>query len=194
GFPWTLAETLQLGSGEIVEDLALTLTLARRGIPIEHVGEILVISEFPTDDGAATVQRARWEHGSLRLLRLGGIPLLGDAAKRMSPSMAMLALDIMIPPLTVFVAALLVTGLVSAAALFVGVIWPFALTAAAGCAFAIAVLVTWWRFGREALPAGTLGALVPFLVSKLAVYGRMGRSSTKAWTRTPRDHEKKELP
>ncbi|MEM1409630.1 MAG: glycosyltransferase family 2 protein, partial [Pseudomonadota bacterium] len=68
-FPWAIAETLNLASGEIVEDTALTLDLAKRGIRTRYVAEHRVSSTFPVDDEAAVVQRARWEHGSLSIQR-----------------------------------------------------------------------------------------------------------------------------
>jgi cellulose synthase/poly-beta-1,6-N-acetylglucosamine synthase-like glycosyltransferase len=189
--PWPVAKDLSLGSGEIVEDLALTVALARGGLKVVHEPSALVTSSFPEDDAASTVQRARWEHGTLRMITRGGLPLFAESLGKLSFWRMALALDIIVPPLTLFAAILLALSLLTLPAVLFGIRLPFLLMMTACTLFGLAVALAWLRFGREALPPQTLGSLLPFLLSKVSVYGRSGRQSSRQWTRTPRDKEKK---
>ncbi|GGY40605.1 glycosyltransferase family 2 protein [Parvularcula lutaonensis] len=183
-FPWPVAEKLALGSGEIVEDLALTLTLAQQGMRIDFLPDVAVTSTFPESDSAATVQRARWEHGSLRMARarVPGLLVSGLTA----PWKAMLALNVAVPPLTVFAAAVLAAGGVGAVLLMLGAWLPLLLAGLAALTFFDAVVIAYIRDGRSVLPPAELSRLPVFLLSKFGVYGKSGRASTKRWTRTPR--------
>lgn len=184
-FPWAIAEKLQLGSGEIVEDLGLTLTLAEKGTRVGFVPDALVSSTFPDAEAAATVQRARWEHGSMRMAQ-ATVP--GLFAKGFSkPWLFLLGIDVALPPLVLFAVSIVAAGAYSLLPLFFGVTVPFALAFCAGLLFSVAVVIAWWRDGRKVLTPAEISGLPSFLMSKLSVYGKKGRDSTKTWTRTPRD-------
>ena len=187
-FPWSVAEKLALGSGEIVEDLALTLTLAEEGTRISFVPEFTVRSTFPDADRAATVQRARWEHGSLRMSRTRVPKLLLAGLK--NPWKAALALDVALPPITLFVAWVIMVLIFGLGMSFIDLVAPLILSAGAAVALALGLAIAYLRDGRQVLPMGEVLRLPSFLASKFRVYGKEGRASTKTWTRTPRDSEK----
>ncbi|MEM1410391.1 MAG: glycosyltransferase family 2 protein, partial [Pseudomonadota bacterium] len=188
-FPWAIAETLNLASGEIVEDTALTLDLAKRGIRTRYVAEHSVSSTFPVDDEAAVVQRARWEHGSLSIQRRVALPLLIEALRTGAMWKAGMALHFLVPPLTLFAGALTVlTASSMLLAPFAGW-WLLFLGFGPLVLFSAGVLWAWQRSGREALPPEALRGMWPFLLSKLKVYGKDGRQTAKVWTRTPRDQQ-----
>jgi glycosyltransferase involved in cell wall biosynthesis len=184
--PWTLASTLNVASGEIVEDLALTITLTELGAPPLLLQDVVVTSDLPSSDAAATKQHARWEHGSLRLALSKAGPLLFRSVYKGDWRAAMLALDIAIPPLTLFLAVIGGTlGLAFLTGLFGH--WPafqfaFLATIAAGSA----VFLGWFGHGREILPASDFRGVVEYALSKVGVYGAEARQSTKSWTRTDR--------
>jgi cellulose synthase/poly-beta-1,6-N-acetylglucosamine synthase-like glycosyltransferase len=187
--PWSLLAARNIGSGEIVEDLALGLDLARSGAPPVFCPEAVVVSEFPQGDEAAVRQRARWEHGSLRMLARRGPALLFRALMRGDIRLAATALDVIIPPLAVFGALLTAVFLLNAFSAAFGWGGAPSLAAAALLLFALSTVVAWLACGRDALPLAATAAIPSYLARKMKVYGRSARDSTKTWTRTGRDGE-----
>ncbi|WP_428409948.1 glycosyltransferase family 2 protein [Hyphococcus sp.] len=183
--PWRALAGLDLASGEIVEDLALTMTLIRKGAAPLFVPDALVTSEFPTDDAALTRQSARWSIGSLAYgPRASATALVEGVAKGRFTQIGA-AIDLMIPPLTVFVALLLgVAGLCLIAWMLTGVSGAFELALWALIFAGGAIVAAWFRFGRDALPPSALRGVIEFLASKLSVFGARGRESAKTWTPT----------
>ena len=186
-FPWALARDFRLGTAEIVEDIALAARLAGEGHAPMLRPDAVVTSEFPTTDAAATTQRARWEIGSLRLARTTALPLLGRSLARGRRRAAALAVDLLVPPLTVFAGLLAVLSAAALVLALFGIVLPFGAMLLADAAFAAAVLIGWAAHGRDALPPAALGGLGGYAASKLRGYGGAGRSSAKQWTRTGRD-------
>ena len=186
-FPWEVARGLELGTAEIVEDLALTVTLTRaRHAPL-LLPRAAVASVLPTGEAASTTQRARWEIGSLGMARRVVGPLLAEGIAKGRPRLVALALDIAVPPLTVFGGLLAAVTVLSALPLLFGAALPLILALLACTAFGVAVLAGWLAHGREALPPAAIGALGGYAASKLRVYGGQGRASARTWTRTERD-------
>lgn len=186
--PWTALAGLDLASGEIVEDLALTMTLVRNGSPPMLVSGALVTSEFPSGEAALTRQAARWSIGSMRYAARAALSAFIEGIAKGRPAQAGAAADLMIPPLTVFAGAL--TGLALAgflAGLAAGAWSIFGVAALALFIAVCAVAAGWARFGREALPPRALGGLLGLIASKVAVFGARGRRSAKSWTPTRGD-------
>ncbi|MEO0695848.1 MAG: glycosyltransferase family 2 protein [Pseudomonadota bacterium] len=185
--PWSIADVLALGSGEIVEDLALTVSLAKTEYAPRLLSSVVVKSQFPTDEAAAAKQHARWEHGSLRLA-LGQVPdLLQAAISRGRPQLAALAFDLAIPPITLFVGGLGFLYLLCGLLALTGAVWPFMFAGLAIVYVVLAIAIAWVVDGRDLLPASSLAGIAGFLASKTGVYGREARQSTRTWTRTERD-------
>lgn len=183
--PWGALADLQLGAGEIVEDLALTMELIGRDAPPLLVADAVVTSEFPVEDAALTRQAARWSIGSMSYGARASIGALFEGFQQGRNTQIGAAIDLMVPPITIFGAALgllavaslcgwLVSGVSSA---FYFSIWALALAVGS-------IVAAWLRFGREILPVSALGGVVQFLLSKVAVFGAKGRESAKRWTPT----------
>lgn len=187
--PWPIAETLDLASGEIVEDLALGVALTQSGHAPVFCRDALVLSEFPDTDDAATTQRARWEHGSLRLAMRRAPGLLVEAVRNGDIRLAATAFDLAIPPLTVFGAAIAALGAGALLARFAGAHEPLDLMFSTFTIFTAATIVAWIAYGRRALPPRHFGAAARYLGDKIAVYGKRGRESAERWTRTARKGE-----
>ncbi len=186
--PWRALAELDLASGEIVEDLALTMTLIRNGAPPMLVSDALVTSEFPAQEAALTRQAARWSIGSLRFSARAGLAAFVEGVAKGRPAQIGAALDLMIPPLTVFVAALLALGAAGFVAGVAAGAWSlFGLSLIALVIAAAAIVAGWRRFGREALPSESLGGLFALAASKASVFGARGRKSAKSWTPTRGD-------
>lgn len=183
--PWRQIENVSLASGEIVEDLSLTFELIHNGAAPMFAPDAIIESEFPTGEQALTRQSARWSLGSLRFSIKSAFSFLIEGMKTNNGPLLGAAVDLLVPPLTIFI------GLELAAALLgllvwvvVGVSGPLLLSLSALALTVGAVVIGWAAFGREALPVSALGGLVEFLAAKANVFGRSGRESAKRWTPT----------
>lgn len=108
--------------------------------------------------------------------------LLAGARRR--PALAIVALDLMVPP-TVLLA------LCSAAASMIvlalsGFSAPLLLLATAQAAAVIGLLRAWWHHGRDLLPPAVLGGLPAYILWKLPVIAQFLTRREREWTRTER--------
>ncbi len=184
-FPWDLIAGCKLASGEIVEDLALTIALIEDGAaPLLDAGAVVETGLARSAAGAAT-QRARWELGSLRLAARRAGVLFGKGAAGDLKAL-LLAFDLLTPPLTVLL-VLIAAGFVLSFPFAAAGRWvALSLFWSAGLLFAGAVAAAWFAYGRAVLPPAKLSGLGAYLGSKMRVYGGEGRRSAKGWTRTDR--------
>jgi hypothetical protein len=174
--PWEIAATLDLSSAEIVEDMALTARLVRDGhLPVLCL-DALVESEFPSSETGAVNQRARWEIGSLRLAARTAPGLVWAGLRRGDGRLVGAGLDFAIPPVTVFVVALLA-----------GASAALAMSAMALAFIFVGTFAAWVGFGRDTLPPSALAGAPGFLLAKAKIYGAEGQASARGWTRTERD-------
>jgi cellulose synthase/poly-beta-1,6-N-acetylglucosamine synthase-like glycosyltransferase len=186
--PWDALRSIDLASGEIVEDLKLGLDLAAAGHAPVFCPSAVVTSEFPSSDAGAQTQRQRWEEGHVGLIMSAVPRMLLLGLRRRDKGLIAMALDLAVPPLALLMllllAALAITGLAAAAGLSP---LAFQITAAASLAFALSSLVAWWRYGRAVLPVGALLLIGPYVVAKLWLYARLiaGRRAAR-WIRTDR--------
>lgn len=187
-FPWSLVSKADLASGEIVEDLGLTIRMIEAGAaPFLDIGALVASDLARTDKGAMT-QRARWEHGSLRMAARKAPKLFARGVGGDLKSLA-LAFDLSVPPLTVLGAAIAALILLSIPAAAFGAGAALAISSWALLLFACAIAAAWVACGRETLPPRMLSALGAYALSKLRVYGAEGRRSAQRWTRTDRGGE-----
>jgi cellulose synthase/poly-beta-1,6-N-acetylglucosamine synthase-like glycosyltransferase len=187
-FPWPLYASLDLATGNIVEDLALGVDLVRRGRPPVFEPRATIWSNPSSEQGTST-QRARWEGGFLATARSFGLPLLVRGIARLDGRMLWMGLHLLTAPLTLL---LILNG---AAVLLWLLLWAIgaAPLSAALAAFALgacvigAVLAAWAIAGRSMLSAGTLARLPLYMGWKLALYARIVRGrETPDWIRTER--------
>jgi cellulose synthase/poly-beta-1,6-N-acetylglucosamine synthase-like glycosyltransferase len=188
-FHWSLIEQASLASGNIVEDLSLGLEFARGGLSPRFCPEALVTSWFPGDAGIAE-QRTRWEHGHLSAIVQSGAKLLATGIASRDIQLLALALDLCVPPLALL--ALLLVVVLASSLLLYGVsetAWP-AIVAACGCAaFATAVLLAWWQFGRRIISLRFLGCAVVYGVRKIPMYASFVTRRQIEWIRSRREGE-----
>ncbi|HSC87659.1 MAG TPA: glycosyltransferase family 2 protein [Polyangiaceae bacterium] len=200
-FPWTVLATTQLASGHVVEDMQLGLLLAERGhAPLfEPAGR--VESHFPTDASGQDTQRKRWEGGHLDMLRHTALPVLGRGLLRGNTQAVLLALDLSVPPLALFVLLQAGTWLVS------GALFLFAGSGLAGAgaipaatlalllssvgvgSLGLGVFTAWSRFGRTVISLGDLASVPLYIAGKVPLYWSLLRGSRLEWVRTKRDNE-----
>ena len=187
-FPRQILRDHFSGSGEIVEDLGLTLKLVEAGHPPLLVPSAIVTSTLaPSDSAASTVQRARWERGSLAMAKRAGFGLFKRSLLNGHLRGMALALDLAIPPLTLLIGGLAALMTVTTIIGLVGIAGPFFLSLWASFIFGIALVAAWWRNGRAVLPISSLSGIGSFIAQKGRIYGKEGRDSTRSWTRTDRE-------
>ncbi|MBF2003383.1 MAG: glycosyltransferase [Synechococcales cyanobacterium M58_A2018_015] len=187
-FPWSVIRQVSLASGNIVEDMQLSMDLAIAGYPTVFCNDSKVIGLLPQQEQAAKSQRTRWEHGHLRTMQTQ-IPLLIAAAlQQRRLDLLAIALDLAIPPLSLLVMLWLGTLGLTLLAGVLGLFWlPAVIAAISGGLIVTAVVVSWLRFGRSTLPAQTLLAVPFYLLWKIPLYFKFLVKPQTQWVRTERD-------
>jgi cellulose synthase/poly-beta-1,6-N-acetylglucosamine synthase-like glycosyltransferase len=188
-FPWEVIRTVNLASGEIVEDMKLGLDLAIAGHSPQFCPTTLVLGRLPSQAAAATSQRTRWEHGHLNTLTTFVPQLWAAGIQQGRLDLLTLGLELAVPPLS-----LLVVMWVGAMGISLGLwavgwlwIWPVALGAIAGLLLLTAILAAWFKFGRQDLPALTLLSIPFYILWKIPLYFRFLVRPEAQWVRTERD-------
>ena len=189
-FPWQLVSEADLKSGEIVEDLALGLQLAKGGNAPLFLPDTVVSSVFPSSVEGQASQRARWETGHLNAIGRYALPIFKDALLLRSNKQAvLLAADSLVPPLSFFV--LLLSGHLLVAGVFgmlTGSVAAFSIGLFnIAAVLSSVILLGWWRNGRDVLPLRELVYAVAYSLGKIPLYLRVLGGKQLAWIRTRRD-------
>lgn len=185
-FPWAAFVAAPLETGDIVEDLAIGVALARAGMaPRFDAGA--TIWTTPAAAGATVAQRTRWEHGFLATARRVAVPLVAGGLLRGRPELAWLGLHVAVPPLALLMG---IDGVVLAA---LAALWalgaaaaPLALGLALVGAVGLGVVIAWARHGRAQVSAGDLARVPLYLLWKLPIYLKLVRGTETRWVRTDR--------
>ena len=186
-FPWEVIKSAPLASGHIVEDLKLGLDLALAGTPARFLPTVRVTSVFATTERGADSQRQRWIEGHLAMIA-GYVPrlLVSSVAKRNFDALV-LALDLLVPPLSLLVT---IEGGVAVLAclyaLLAGTLLPAALAVLNFAVLVGVLILAWFKFGRDILPASQVPFVVRQVLQRLRLLRRLMRSGTSEWVRTDR--------
>lgn len=190
-FPWEVISRVPLASGHLVEDMKLGLDLAEMGKAPFFFPFVKVTSEFPTSAKGTESQRQRWVQGHLAIITK--VPrLLALGVMRGNVSLIVLALDLLVPPLSLFALLIIATmALALADALFGGRSSALLIAGVNLAAFILCILLAWVKFGRHVLSSRDALSLVFFAVRKLGFYGRMlSANRASKWIRTDRTKTK----
>ncbi len=184
-FPWAAFAAAPLETGDIVEDLAIGVALARAGTPALFDAGATIWTR-PASAAATVAQRTRWEHGFLATARRAAPPLVAEGL-RGRPGLAWLGLHIAVPPLALLLA---IDGAALAA---LAVLWwlgasavPTVLGLALVGAVGVGVVAAWARHGRAQVSARDLARAPLYLLWKLPIYLRLVRGLETRWVRTER--------
>jgi cellulose synthase/poly-beta-1,6-N-acetylglucosamine synthase-like glycosyltransferase len=189
-FPWPCISSATLATNHIVEDLKLGLDLARADMPPMFCPGALVTSEFPTSNEGVRQQRKRWEHGHLGMILTEAPRMLLTAMMRLNPGLAVLALDLSVPPLALLVMLIGALWVLSAALyLFTKAQIPLDVATAEVILVAATVLLSWARYGRDILSLSDLAMSVLYAASKVPLYARFLVARQLAWVRSDRDRQ-----
>lgn len=186
--PWSVIRTTSLASGNLVEDMQLALDLAIAGYPPTFCAEARVTGALPQQNRAAKSQRTRWEHGHLKTLMTQVPRLLKAAIQRKRLDLAVIALDLCIPPLSLLVMLWLATTGIALVAGFLSVsTLPVFVLAFEGLLITVAILGAWAKFCRAELPAQVLLAIPLYILWKIPLYLSFLIKPQTKWVRTERD-------
>ncbi len=185
--PWEALKQIDLGSGALAEDLKLGTDLALAGFLTMYSPNTVITSTFPSTEQALMRQRQRWEIGSLAVLFRYALPALANAFRQRNLKLMVLALDLTVPPLLVYLAILVVLTLVTGAAMALGFgAAAFACAAFGLFAWTASVFLSWLAFGRQALPPSTWPAIARFVWQKRGIYSLSRIGEKLKWHRTDR--------
>lgn len=187
-FPWELSRLVNFADGSIVEDVKLGLELAKAGAPPLFCPSARVTSHFPWSIEGAQSQRRRWEEGHVGMILTAVPHLLWNSVLRGNLGLFALTLDLLVPPLSLLVVVVAGMFLVGAAAAILGCS-PIALYISSAClaALTVAVVASWFRYGRDVLPANRFILIAGYILAKLPLYRQLlSRRTNPLWIRTDR--------
>lgn len=187
-FPWSAITKATLASGNIVEDMQLSIDLAIAGLAPVFEEKAKVIGRLPQQEQAAKSQRTRWEHGHLQTLLTQVPKLLKAAVVKGRFDLLAFALDLCIPPLSLLV---MIWVVCMGGALFAGALgasWmPSIFLAIEGQLIFISIASAWAKFGRDDFPVQTLLSVPFYILWKIPLYLAFIIRPQKKWVRTERD-------
>jgi cellulose synthase/poly-beta-1,6-N-acetylglucosamine synthase-like glycosyltransferase len=187
-FPWHVLRKAPPTDDHLVEDMVMGLELALLGHAPRLCADAFVTSALPERSQAASAQRRRWEHGHLATLLAHGPRLFWQGLLRGRVELLAIALDLMVPPLSLLVAMLLFGLALCALAHLLGAsLAPFAIMAGSTLAIGLGVFIGWFAYGRALVRARDLLAVPLYVLWKLPLYfGFFFRGRQRGWQRTER--------
>lgn len=187
-FPWNAINSVPLASGHLVEDLKLGLDLAEAGKAPYFFPFVRVTSTFPTSAKGTESQRQRWVQGHLGTIGRFVPRLLAVGLMRGDINVLVLALDLLVPPLSLLALLIAGTAVLTLSAALLGGAWLPALIACGNLAgFILCILLAWSKFGRQVFPVHAASSFGAFALNKIKFYSRMLVGGTAAqWIRTDR--------
>jgi cellulose synthase/poly-beta-1,6-N-acetylglucosamine synthase-like glycosyltransferase len=188
-FAWPLFANADLATGSIVEDLGLGIALTRAGHSPRLIAEAQVLSA-PAPADVALIQRTRWEHGFLDILKKFALSLIWSGITRISRNDLLLGLHLCVPPLALLLLISVVTiVLLSTLTLFGVAIAPMLVLLSVLTIALVAIFFAWIAAGHRWL-SGTALLSVPFYILwKIPIYLKFISGAQTEWKRTPRDGE-----
>jgi cellulose synthase/poly-beta-1,6-N-acetylglucosamine synthase-like glycosyltransferase len=187
-FPWSTISSAPLASGHLVEDLKLGLDLAKTGQAPYFFPFVKVTSVFPTSAKGTESQRQRWVQGHLATIGKFVPRLLAVGLMRGDIKVLALAFDLLVPPLSLLALSIVGTMVLTSFVALLGGSWlPTVIAGGNLAGFILCVLLAWFKFGRQALPAHEALSFGSFALKKIQLYGRMVIGGTAShWIRTDR--------
>jgi cellulose synthase/poly-beta-1,6-N-acetylglucosamine synthase-like glycosyltransferase len=187
-FPWDVIRKAPPTDDNLVEDMVMGLALAQLGYAPMLCADARVSSVLPDRTQAAASQRKRWEHGHLATLREFAPKLLGQGLRQRRADLVALALDLLVPPLSLLVASLIAALGFTAVCAWLGTsLAPLAVCAVSFVALGTAVLLAWFAHGRSLVRARDLGAIPLYVLWKIPLYFSFFTKGRHAsWDRTER--------
>lgn len=187
-FPWSLISEVSLAGSKTTDDMQLTVDLVLAGSTPVFCENALVMGRLMKDQDAQS-QRSRWEHGHLEMIAVEVPRLLKAFIKTKNWAALGLALDILIPPLSLLVMTWMasVIGFWLVALGTAVSIFPAVIVTIAGSFLLTGVLLAWIKFGRADLPLKNLIAIPFYIFGKIPIYLNFLVKPQSRWLKTERD-------
>lgn len=170
-FPWPVIRSADLSTGIIVEDLKLGLELAAAGHPPMFCPSAVVTSTFPNSAQGSKTQRHRWEQGHIGLILTKSPALLFSTVSGWNKDLMALALDLIVPPITLLALSLTAMVLAAAIATLAGAsLYPLVISLISALLIVAATILAWAKYGREILPPQSFALIGRYFLGKLNLY------------------------
>lgn len=188
-FTRDLLEEVPHDAFSVVEDLEYGIRLGERGYRVHYAGEAHVWGEMVSGEKASRSQRQRWEGGRAEMARRHGLPLLLRAIREKNPLLGDLAMDVLVPPLSVLVLAT-AGGLAASLTLAAVTRRPNMATlmfAASGACLVAYGVRGWQVSGTGVRGLASLGYAPVYMAWKATLPLRKGGKPKGEWVRTERE-------
>jgi cellulose synthase/poly-beta-1,6-N-acetylglucosamine synthase-like glycosyltransferase len=191
-FPWPIVAKIDLASSSIVEDMKLGFDLAIAHNPPLLCPAVNVVGPLPPTDEAAKTQRTRWEHGHLQLISRYVPRLVTQAAVQGRLGLLAIALDLLVPPLSLLVMlGLAITALTTLAGAVTGFWLSAQICYGALLAILAAVILSWAKFAQADISLKKLLSVPLYLLWKVPLYLKFLTNPQVEWVRTRRQSVRK---
>lgn len=182
GFPRAIFDHVEWSAVSLVEDLDMGLDLVLAGNRVVFDGSAVFLSDASSEAGTAG-QRRRWEHGMLHAM-LRYVPPLLHKALIERWQLVFVALDLMVPPTAMLIAAAVI---VLAAGLGVlGLAFPTLALLSALSLLVLSLGRAWHVSGRQILPLHTVVGIPAYILWKLPIAAQFITHRETEWRRTER--------
>ncbi|MBO9695044.1 MAG: glycosyltransferase [Sphingopyxis sp.] len=182
-FPRRIFDRVEWRAASLVEDLDMGLDLLLSGERVIFEDDALFVSAASSDKGMAG-QRRRWEHGMLNSMGRY-VPALLSRALRGRWRLAVVALDLMIPPTVLLLASALL--LLAAGARMSGANIPVLFLTLALALLGVGLARAWRAEGRDILPLRSVARIPAYMLWKLRIAAQFLTRRERHWIRTERE-------
>jgi len=187
-FPWLVIRQAPLASNNIVEDMQLGIDLAIAGHSPLFCLDARVTGCLPQQQEAAKTQRTRWEHGHLQTLLTQVPRLLSQSVFQRRVDLFAIALDLVVPPLSLLVMIWVAAMGGTLLAGVLGVSWiPAISVGLEGLLILLSIIVAWAKFCRDDIPVQTLLTVPFYILWKIPLYFAFLVKPENKWIRTERN-------
>lgn len=183
---WPIFARMPLATEDVVEDVGLTIALARQGVRVRLDSRCRVTS-LSAGEAGHLEQRRRWEAGFIRSMGKG-IALFITGVGSASRLRAGIGLHMMVPPLALLL--LVASAIAASAGGLAHAGWapwqPFWTIIGTLGAAAAAVLIAYLGMGRDVLPPKSLARIPGYVAWKIPIYAQFLIGRRDGWVRTQR--------
>lgn len=183
--PWDVAQKVDFATGDIVEDMQVGIQMVRKDHHTLFYREVVVESSFPEDERALQTQRTRWEHGHLATIKKNVLGLLKMAINQRRMENFIFALELAVPPITLYV-SILVVHMVIAITLATNNSAALKISSIPLVILTIALLIGWIKYGMKILPMRSIVQIPFFMLWKIPLYLRYFLKPENKWIKTER--------
>lgn len=184
--PWAVARKVVFDNTDLAEDTRLSVDFGVAGHPPATCPAARVSSPMAPHAQAARMQRTRWEQGHLQVMMKQIPRLLLHTVWRGDVRLLLMAIDLLVPPLSLVVLLWTVATTLAVAGLAAGEAGPLMFLTVCGAVMAGAVLGGWHRFARGVIGAADLWAVPWYVLWKVPIYARFLFARQVEWLRTDR--------